>query len=543
MKAALFRKRFASRSEKGFMMVFFALIITAMLGFAGMAVDLGNWYLHIQRAQRAADSAALAGAAYLPGDPPSANIVATETLQSEGFGGSVVKMEPITGRPNLMGVRVQEKTTNVFFKFFKVNNFTFNRAAVAGYKVPLKLGSPNNVAGMETSSLPKWGSANTIGAPGFSLYNTASVLKNQGDRWGAQNCLAGGFDGCSGTTNKEHLQERTFVVHIDEGTTGHLVIQSYDGGYYPVQDCETDAHAKAAWAAYPGRPSYDPSVRDACTKDGPQGGTPSLKTVKYQVKTLKGDAITECPQVTYNPLPADAGTDWVPLLASTAPHSPGASYRNWDTFCEFDLGSTHPAGNYEIKINANDSAKMYNAYSLRAAIVNSGVLDVTGTKKIRVYAKDQVTVNIHDQQEKARMPVVQIDRSWMGSTVKLEIYDLGDLPNPWDVTPYIRLVPAGWSNISDFKCRYSSFKDPPQWIQPCQLTNIGGGVYSGRVMTFEIEIPNNASCDWTNDSKCWVMAETDYGAFYSLVESDTVSYKLVDNGSPMRLYNASQFGF
>jgi hypothetical protein len=546
------------RAEDGMMIVFFTLILTMLLGVAGMAIDLGNWYLHIQRSQRAADAAALAGAAHLPGDPTLARAAATDTLNREGFKGLVVKMEPVDDHPDLMGVRVSEKVQNTFLKMFQVSDFTFNRAAVAGFRPPLKLGSPNNVLGTETATLPRWGSANTLGPPGFSLAVTAGQVKNQGDRWGAKECLttssspkAEFTDRCTGTTNNEHEQTRTFIVDIADGVSGQLVMQGYDIGYYPERSCDADVHLLAAWDHYSAsRPSYDPSKRDACAKDGHFNSAGANKRVVVGTQRPDGSNLAECPNVTYNPLPGSDGTegstyvDWIPLLASTAPHSPGASYRNWDTFCTLTIGpGGRPTGKYEITVDANDNTNIYNQYSLRAAFVNGGVLDVASTAKVRLYAKDEMTVNIHNQQEKLRMPVVQMDRSTMGRTVKLEIFDLGDLPNYHDLTPYLRLVPAGGWNISSFKCRYYSGLDPAEWIQPCELTNIPGGHYSGRIMTFEIQTPSTATCSFTSAAGCWVMAETDYGAYYSLVQSDTVSFKLVDNGNPMRLYNASQFGF
>src|SRR5688572_30077985 len=49
----------ARMNERGFVLLWAALMLTVLMGMAGLAVDVGNWYLKIQRAQRAADSAAL----------------------------------------------------------------------------------------------------------------------------------------------------------------------------------------------------------------------------------------------------------------------------------------------------------------------------------------------------------------------------------------------------------------------------------------------------------------------------------------------------
>ena len=46
--------------ESGFVLVWMALMITALLGMAGLAIDVANWYFQAQRQQKAADAAALA---------------------------------------------------------------------------------------------------------------------------------------------------------------------------------------------------------------------------------------------------------------------------------------------------------------------------------------------------------------------------------------------------------------------------------------------------------------------------------------------------
>ena len=45
-----------------------ALLMLPLLAFAGFAVDIGYWYTHANRMQRAADAAALAGVVWMPND-------------------------------------------------------------------------------------------------------------------------------------------------------------------------------------------------------------------------------------------------------------------------------------------------------------------------------------------------------------------------------------------------------------------------------------------------------------------------------------------
>ena len=64
------RRRFAekSRRERGVVLIWFALLLIVLLGFAGFAVDLSNWWFQAEKLQRAADAGAHAGVVYLPFD-------------------------------------------------------------------------------------------------------------------------------------------------------------------------------------------------------------------------------------------------------------------------------------------------------------------------------------------------------------------------------------------------------------------------------------------------------------------------------------------
>ena len=54
-------KRLGNNSQKGAVLVFFALLLPIIVFFAGMAIDFGRAYLHKAHLQNAADAAALAG--------------------------------------------------------------------------------------------------------------------------------------------------------------------------------------------------------------------------------------------------------------------------------------------------------------------------------------------------------------------------------------------------------------------------------------------------------------------------------------------------
>ena len=66
-------------SERGFFMVWFALMFTTLLGFAGLALEYNRWQNIGTRTQKAADAAALAGAVFLPDNLTQAQTTAKST--------------------------------------------------------------------------------------------------------------------------------------------------------------------------------------------------------------------------------------------------------------------------------------------------------------------------------------------------------------------------------------------------------------------------------------------------------------------------------
>lgn len=556
----LIRGNFSERlrlvnDEGGFTLVFMALFMTILLGSAGMVVDLGNIYLNIQRAQRASDAAALAGAAYLPGDVVAATNAATATLTEQGFTGSITKISDVPGRPDLMGVRVGDGAKNSFLQFFGMKTFSFTRSSVAGYRTALKLGSPSNVLGTETTALQQRAApANSLGSQTFDLaMHGSGIEKGFGDRWSTAWCdPAKSGSGCSGYTNLERSSPQTYVLHVDDGYSGQLAIDVYDGGYSPQLNCNADPHLVEVWTKYgAGNPSYNPAQVDACTHDG-LVGSPVSPVTTYTVKQVQATGppktLGECTPAVYTPLPDQASTPWSPYFDPAIAHGqydPFYTYRKWSEFCRLDIGTTRPAGNYYITVETVDGSSQFNDYSLRASFMNGSTPDLTKNAHVSLYAKDRMTVNVHNNARYLTMPIVQMNRGAIGRPVHLEAFDLADIA-PRKKAPYIRLVPTSdWKNngfpITTIPCTYTSPAGVKSSLNPCQLNNVASGKFSAVTIAFDFNLPSTYSCDWSSKSGCWIKVEIDYGP--SAVTSDTTSWNITDNGAPMRLYNASQVGF
>ena len=106
------------RDESGLVLVWTALFLMVLLGFAALAVDLGHSYYVGQKEQDAADAAALAGAIYLPGDVASAQATAQEIAATNGFtdgtDGVSVSAVQDPGNPSQLLVTVHQTLSTWF---------------------------------------------------------------------------------------------------------------------------------------------------------------------------------------------------------------------------------------------------------------------------------------------------------------------------------------------------------------------------------------------------------------------------------------------
>lgn len=150
------RSTSTGRDERGFSLVLMSLFLVALLGMAGLVVDLGAWQVEASRIQQAADAAALAGVVRLPEGDTEARKRAIEVAADNGFDDAhpdvTVTVEP-RGDETL---EVTVKKENVSQYFTRVvrggDTTTITRTSTAQYVQPVPLGSPRNYLG--TNSLP-----------------------------------------------------------------------------------------------------------------------------------------------------------------------------------------------------------------------------------------------------------------------------------------------------------------------------------------------------------------------------------------------------
>jgi len=125
------------RREEGQVTVLTAVFIVALLGMAGFVLDVGSWFRQQRVVQTTVDSAALAGAQTLPGDPGNATALATTFA---GKNGGVAGVNVTIGSkwmPNdMITVHQDAPSTGFFSKLFGVTTVAISAKASAVSEVP-----------------------------------------------------------------------------------------------------------------------------------------------------------------------------------------------------------------------------------------------------------------------------------------------------------------------------------------------------------------------------------------------------------------------
>lgn len=134
------------KNERGAYMVFFAILIPILFGCAGLAVDLGNGFARHARLQKAADAAALAGAAAFAMNQETVDTHQKADAQAETYAkvnwGNGRASFPKRPQPKMVDgvlyyrVLLQESIPTTFIKFVGIKEDLFNIEAEAVAVIP-----------------------------------------------------------------------------------------------------------------------------------------------------------------------------------------------------------------------------------------------------------------------------------------------------------------------------------------------------------------------------------------------------------------------
>jgi len=177
------------QSEDGYILPMTALLLIPLMLFAGLATDIGAWFLDGQKAQVAADAGAAAGVVWIP-DSTAYSDNALEAVRRNGFPDaslvtSFAAAEANPAPPTLPWVtvtltgastlQVQVRTeSDTFFTSPVLDSVTITRDAEAQYIEPTPLGNP-------TTSLGTGGDTEYPGTPDNFYLQTRVDSRRNGD--------------------------------------------------------------------------------------------------------------------------------------------------------------------------------------------------------------------------------------------------------------------------------------------------------------------------------------------------------------------------
>jgi len=112
-------------------LVITAVMMVPMLGFAALAVDLGNWYQVKRQAQAAADAGALAGVQDLPYNAGTALTDASTYAAKNISGATTTPTTPYNGDSSKIAVTVSKNVPSIFGGILGITSETVTATAVA----------------------------------------------------------------------------------------------------------------------------------------------------------------------------------------------------------------------------------------------------------------------------------------------------------------------------------------------------------------------------------------------------------------------------
>ena len=575
--------RAAARRERGFVIAWMAIVLVLLLSVAAFAVDLVHAYFEAERAQKAADAAALAGAAQIPADTTcahattTAHLLAADNKEADGVDRTVVT--PRCSGADEMTVDVEHTFDTMFAKIIGIDTLTVRRRAVAQYDPPLQMGSAVNYLG-DVPSCPPGTVAfpvckAQVGSPPARLpsqHMWAQIQgrdtdKSNGNPYTTNVCnTAVPTDGCNGAGADTNLQfdgngEWFLIQNL---TGGPLDVWIYDAQFVNTRpECDEPDNSYSL-LPYEQWKLNDPAVAALntdpayCTGDlQPAGGEPAETQFE-----MRGPAPHGLADMSFDDYPAIDDPNCAPASLPgffTPDDAWDAGYtqywHQWWHFCS--LTGTSRGSLYAVHVTSPSGIGV-NQFTILAlhgtsAPTTDGDLSVFTRARLPLYANNPVGGQTSRFYVARVLPSPSRDR-----TLNLEFFDLGDQnDNSPSVTATgtLSIVTQGVSSPSSFDC---VFTDPPgsppeggptdpraPWggpadiraASPCRL-RWDKATWNGQWVSVQIALkrqgsPGGYDCNTASYQNCWIQVALTPDGSSKL--SDATTWNAAMNGAPVRL--------
>jgi Flp pilus assembly protein TadG len=418
------RGRSRRAGERGQVLALFVLLAVVIIGMVAIVADISWWWANSLRVQRAADAAALAGAIYLPGTPPTAYSIARAEATKNGYtagGGVVVTPAQDATNPRRLNVTISAPVQTFFARIFGLNQITVTETARAEYTLPVPMGSPQSYLGIYQQTYwngSAWTTAGVNKAPGAPGANPltsqgfwAAVLtrggqRSNGDAYSPEN------DGAGANVNYDPAGY-DYTIVFPTGNNGRVYL--YDAAFCAVGHHTSGSYLGTGdhWIGNGGT-----AVTTTFTLWN-SNNTPYDLRDDVQVAT-SGNRFANQNQVDKGSKYAgdgkysDGGYDG----AQSADCQSSVDHNAW-----YRMVQNLPRGTYRLNVTTNSATNINtnaeNMFGIQAVGSGGGTPLVYGTQRMAMYNNINAGT--------ALFYLAQIDKIHAGKTMEIRLFDPGDV--------------------------------------------------------------------------------------------------------------------
>ena len=229
--------------QAGQIVVIFALMLVVLIGLIGIAIDTTYAWREALRVQRAADSAALAGVVYMPGNFTTATSTADNAATRNGFTSSTATTVSVIrpANPRELDVSITTQVPTFFSRIFGINYFAVTRLSKAVYVTPVPMGSPLGYYGVY-QLCPVTGTCIGQGSPsGVSVSSEGffGAIEGEGSNTSTGDAFAPYYNG-NPTLNSQYTADGyRYIIQANAAGTVYL----YDPVFCATSTMSSSAHA------------------------------------------------------------------------------------------------------------------------------------------------------------------------------------------------------------------------------------------------------------------------------------------------------------
>jgi Flp pilus assembly protein TadG len=545
----------AALKQAGQIVVIFALMLTALIGLVGIAIDTTYAWRESLRVQRAADAAALAGVVYMPGDQDTAFSTATDAAQRNGFAvvANVTSVVPSgADNPRELDVTISTSVPTFFSRIFGINTFTVARESKAVYVTPVPMGSPLAYYGVyalcEVSVTPcgaeptttETGSPANIGVSIASQGFYGAVL-GEGSNKGNGDAFNPYYDNYNSTSLNDQYTSDGIRYEIKAVSSGSVYI-------FDPLFCATASKSVAGSGGHAG--AGDHWLKFGSNPNNTPNGENTYFTLYDTLNLPLAPGVWHNVAHDYeiNPVQVDKDNATYGNTSDYGSYSDGAAPPSSSHDCHADphhnkwvlLGSVTAGHTYSLQVTTTDPANP--AANRTQAFENNFSLAVTGTNNT-IHGTGSMVTYANVDSGSQEFYLAQIDRlAGAGKTVEIDLFDPGDTsnadwlqievdsPTGWKFTnfSYTGTDPSGTtksnSNTNCIQTQGGTGTAP----SGCSDT-IGSFSYQDVWVSIMIPLPTSYGTPSLQNSGWWKIKYTVNGG------NDTTTWEVSIRGNPVHL--------